>query len=55
MTDKTQYKGWFTITDQTMPADSNYECSCGVLIWDIPRHVEFHQLLGQVCKVERQA
>lgn len=51
----TSFEGYFEITDQTGPSESNYECSCGSLIWDINAHVNFHRLLGQLCKVERQA
>jgi hypothetical protein len=50
-----EYQGWFEITDQTGPVDSNVECSCGVLVWDVEGHKRFHQLLGQVVTDKREA
>lgn len=47
--------GYFEITNQTRPGDSNLECSCGVVIWNVELHVKFHQLLGHAVTVEQEA
>jgi hypothetical protein len=54
MPDETTYEGWFEITNQTDDSvDSNAECSCGVVVWDVEGHKRFHQLLGQVVTDKR--
>lgn len=54
MPDETTYEGWFEITNQTDDStDSNAECSCGVLVWDVQLHIKFHRLLGHVCEDKR--
>ena len=52
---ETGYEGYYTITDQLQSAETQLQCSCGVLIWDVDGHVHFHQSLGHLCTVERQA
>jgi hypothetical protein len=47
---ETAYEGVYEITDQVGPRDSNFECSCGVLIWDIAAHIRYHTRYGELCE-----
>ena len=51
---ETEYEGYFEITDKQGPSETEFQCSCGNLVWDVDFHINFHRLFGQVCTVKRQ-
>ena len=55
MTEETGYEGYYEITDKTGPAEPDFHCSCGVVVWGVEAHIVHHQRHGEVCTVKRQA